>query len=459
MRWTLIRKEIVSHVLSLRFGVTFILFILLVFASIYVTTREYERDMAQFAAGERSAMDHLAEIMKVEDLGRRARRLMRWGGRLDAVPVPPLSSVAQGLRPSMPISLHTNKERSRNIGRGSDTNPLAGMVRIPDMVYIVSVVLSLLAILFAFDSICGEKESGTLRLMLANPVPRDSILLGKWVGGYVVLVLPFLIAAIGGLGYAWQRGALEASGENLQRLAALLAVACLYISVFFTLSLFVSATTHRAATALFLCLLIWVAWILVVPNLAPVVAKIVSPAPSVEKINAEKRAVDKETNLRIRRMALTSGELYYGRESRQKQEAIRKEGNHRKRQWDRFLDEAMSRQTGLAETLGRLSPSVCWTYAATALTDTGPEAFGRFEQGRKRLHEDFEEYANALRQQRNNSGSWPEVSAGDVPRLHVVWPDLGAAVRSALNDVLILAVLNVVFFMGAFVLFLRYDVR
>ena len=40
MLWTIIRKEIVSHILSLRFGVTFILFILLIFASISVTNCE-----------------------------------------------------------------------------------------------------------------------------------------------------------------------------------------------------------------------------------------------------------------------------------------------------------------------------------------------------------------------------------------------------------------------------------
>ncbi len=73
---TLIRKEILSHVLSLRFGVTFILFILLVFASIYVTTNEYQRDLTQHAGAEGAA----------------AVALGRTGGR-EALPLPvPLES-------------------------------------------------------------------------------------------------------------------------------------------------------------------------------------------------------------------------------------------------------------------------------------------------------------------------------------------------------------------------------
>jgi hypothetical protein len=64
-----------------------------------------------------------------------------------------------------------------------------------------------------------------------------------------------------------------------------------------------------------------------------------------------------------------------------------------------------------------------------------------------------------LRTQRRRTGKWPTFTVDDVPHLHVVPPNLSSAVRGALNDMLILAILNVVFFMSAFVFFLRYDVR
>lgn len=456
---TIIRKEIVSHVLTLRFGVTFILFILLVFASIYVTTHEYQRDKTQWSALERAASDHLAEILKEDDDWRRVRRLVDWEGRLDAVPVPPLSSIAQGLRPSMPVAINTTQDYSRNIGHGLERNPLAGLLRVPDMVYVVSVVLSLLAILFAFDSVCGEKESGTLRLIFSNAVPRDQVLLAKWLGGYFVLIVPFLIAALGGLGYAWWRGVLELRAENVQRIGALLLTACFYISVFFTLSLFISTMTHRTTTALSVCLLIWVVWILVIPNLAPVVAKIASPTPSVEAVNAEKRAVDEETRLLIDRLTLTSGELSYGKKIQNEQAKLRQEGRRKKKRWDRFLADATERQTSLAQTLGRLSPSVCWTYGATALMGTGPDSYWQFERAQKRLHEDMGDFSERLRKARQKTTEWPEIVADEVPRLQVVWPKVDNAAKSALDDMLILVILNVVFFMSAFVGFVRYDVR
>ena len=40
-----------------------------------------------------------------------------------------------------------------------------------DLVFIFQVVLSLMALLFAYDAIAGEREAHTLRLIATNPVP------------------------------------------------------------------------------------------------------------------------------------------------------------------------------------------------------------------------------------------------------------------------------------------------
>ena len=168
MLLTLIRKEIVSHILSLRFGVTFVLFLLLVFASMYVAANAYQQDVAEFSACGRSAGQRIAEILREKDGGEQHGRLFHWQGSMDPIPVPPLSSVARGLQPHMPVAVNTMARQSRHVARGPQTNPLADFLQIPDLVYIVSVVLSLLAILFAFDSICGEKENGQAAVHLPH---------------------------------------------------------------------------------------------------------------------------------------------------------------------------------------------------------------------------------------------------------------------------------------------------
>jgi len=453
----MIRKEITSHVLTLRFGVTFILFIVLIFASIYVSVGEYRRAGAEGAAQRRAGENQLADLLGEDDFRRRVNRFYVFG-RLDAVPVAPLSWLAQGLQPGYPIAINTRPGESSDVNRGLTRNPLLGLLRVPDFVYIVSVVLSLLAILFMFDAVCGEKESGTLRLLLSNAVPRHTVLLGKWIGGYVVLIVPFLIATAGGVGYAWASGVFRPTGEELARTLLIVAVACLYIAVFFNVSLFLSTTTRRAPTALLLCLLVWVAFILVIPNLAPVTAKILLPTTSQRKIEEEKRAVDQDIRLLMDQLML-SGQVSYGKEMEQARERLMKERDRRKKKWDDFHDAERRAQLGLAGILGRLSPSASWTYGSASLANTGPTAAEQLHNGRQKTLVAMGKFINDLWRSRRNSpsGEWPAFTADEVPRLQVRAPEFAEAANGALNDALILVILNVAFFMLAFAFFVRYD--
>ena len=60
----------------------------------------------------------------------------------------------------------------------------------------IGYVLSLIAILFTFDSISGERERGTLRLMLANSIPRHTVLLGKFLGALISISAPLTLAVL-----------------------------------------------------------------------------------------------------------------------------------------------------------------------------------------------------------------------------------------------------------------------
>ena len=461
MLWHIIRKEIVSHVLSLRFAVAFILMILLVFLSFFVSVNEYERNTNDYNERSRTHDRDLKQMLDQEDIRNSFRSLFDREGRYDAIPVSPLSWIGQGLQPSYPSSLNTRRRfYTRSYSVDTLRNPLRGFLRIPDFVYIVNVVLSFLGILFMFDSVCGEKESGTLRLVLSNPLPRHTLLLGKWIGGYVVLVTPLLLAAVGGLVYARSAGGAFTAAQT-GRVAALIAVALLYAAVFFNIGLAVSAMTKRPPTALLICLAIWVFGILVVPNMAPVTAKILEPTPPLAAIQAEKRAVDREIRIKSRRLTLTSGELPYGKSIEDARHELELEGARRKEQLDRYYKDSRKKQMNLAETFGRLSPSACWTYAALALAGTGPDAYAKLEEAGVGLAAEFNRASQAIEQdlRSRSSEDMLPIRFEDIPSLQIRPLSAAEALKSALNDVLILLILCVVFFMLAFTCFLRYDVR
>ena len=54
---------------------------------------------------------------------------------------------------------------------GAD-NPFMDMFTSMDIVFIFEVILSLLALVFAYDTLAGEYERGTLRLVLTHPIRR-----------------------------------------------------------------------------------------------------------------------------------------------------------------------------------------------------------------------------------------------------------------------------------------------
>lgn len=459
MLWTLIRREILAHVLSLRFTVTFALFILLLFTGIFVTVNTHQQDMAEYDARVRANRNRLADILAEAESSRAVSRLFWHEGQQHAIPVAPLGWLGQGLIAAQPAAINTVAGGVRSVDRGLTRNPLLGMVRVPDFVYMVKAILSLLAILFMFDAVCGEKETGTLRLVLSNAVPRHTLLLGKWIAGYLVLMIPFLIAVVGGLGYAWVRGVFGPLSADAGRVLAMLAVAALYIAVFFNISLFISAATARSATALLIGLLVWVAGIIVIPNLGPVTARILRPAPSRKSVEVAKRAIGQEIDLRLQRLTLTSGELSYGVSVEQARNELEMERARRQRELDAYARTRQDGQIELAQTLGRLSPAASWTYAAVSLTGTGPDAYMRFLQARDSLENRFSAFATDIRQQARRTGwrEWPTIRPDDLPALRPNLPDTAEAMAGALNDVLILTIMGVVFFMLAFVFFLRSD--
>ena len=65
-----------------------------------------------------------------------------------------------------------------------------------DWAFIIGYVLSLIALIFTFDAISSEREHGTLRLMLANAIPRQTVLIGKFLEALISITIPFMLAVL-----------------------------------------------------------------------------------------------------------------------------------------------------------------------------------------------------------------------------------------------------------------------
>ena len=135
-----------------------------------------------------------------------------------------------------------------------------------DWTFIIGYILSLIALLFTFDAISGEREHGTLRLMLANAIPRHTVLIGKFLGALVSTTIPFLLAMLVNLLMISSASEVHLNTEAWGRLGIIFCIALLYTCMFLALGLLVSARVQRSAVSLVILLLTWVTFVVFMPS-------------------------------------------------------------------------------------------------------------------------------------------------------------------------------------------------
>lgn len=78
----------------------------------------------------------------------------------------------------------------------TEVGPTANSASVLDPFFeLFAVLCPMIGILTAVDAVVGEKEKGTLELVLSKPLPRRSLLLGKFMA-YVVMVVPLLVGEL-----------------------------------------------------------------------------------------------------------------------------------------------------------------------------------------------------------------------------------------------------------------------
>jgi len=465
MLFLIIRKEIVHNVLSFRFVVTYALLFCLILLAMFLMSNDYRARFQEYTAAvskERAQLDKLERVEDPSELFQEFQRATFTGVRQPGN----LSILARGLEGNLPTQVSSaGWIRFLSSEERLDKNVLFEVFQAPDFAYVINIVMSLLSLLFVFDAVCGEKEQGTLKLLLSNSVPRDIVLVGKWIGGYVSVVAPFSVAVLGGFAYIYVTGTLDLADDSLTRFALIFALSLLFISACFTLGLMISALTHRPATALLVSLLVWICWILVVPNIAPVAARLIGPVPARQVIDAEKQAIDRESQLLLE--GIRKRKVYGDQNEAEK---IQLDAERRKNKLEEFYQDRMKSQISLSQNLARLSPSASFLFSATRLAGTGPTLFAHFQKAKERFQKQHEEYRRDVFQELYRSGR-AEFSQGrvqvkdrdwfqldDLPRFRMFAETLSDSFNAALFDILLLAVFNVLFFMLAFVFFLRYDI-
>lgn len=133
-------------------------------------------------------------------------------------------------------------------------NGLAGFGRTTaTLINLVLMIVPLMGLTLGALSLSSEREKGTLIYLLAQPISRVELLLGKFFG------LSLALMAALGVGFGMTalliavNGGLEKGGAYF----AMMGFAILLAMVSLSLGLFISVVVHRSATAVGLALFVW----------------------------------------------------------------------------------------------------------------------------------------------------------------------------------------------------------
>ena len=138
---------------------------------------------------------------------------------------------------------------------------------------ILQIILPLLLLLFAFQSVRSERDADRLRLLLVQGVSYSKLLYGKlwslWIPGmgFVLLTLGIQMGLLGFSGPLVGRALLLAFGYGL------------FYWIVIALALWLSSKTVKSYTALSWLLGIWIVWVIFYPKVTYSVAGILYPLP------------------------------------------------------------------------------------------------------------------------------------------------------------------------------------
>jgi Cu-processing system permease protein len=132
-------------------------------------------------------------------------------------------------------------------------------VTIASLVSLVIYLIPLIALLLGFDAIVGERERGSLELLLSMPISRAELLLGKYLG----LAAALASSTVAGFGLVAvvlaSRLDLGALYHYLGFMASSVLLGCAFLSLAVMLSVFASDRTRASGLAIAL----WFLFVLV----------------------------------------------------------------------------------------------------------------------------------------------------------------------------------------------------
>lgn len=390
--WQILRKEIMLNLMTFKFAVATVVCVVLTAVFVPMLASDYQQRVGAYRDNATRNEADLRTVMVYKNLAPTVFR-----------PPSALSVFSEGLekRIADAVTVELN-EVPQMRGVATEGNPYQSVFPVFDTALIFKVVLSILALLVAYDAVSGERERGTLKQMLSGAMRRNQVLLAKFLAGLLVLVVPVTIVFVVGLVILLSFPLISLSASDWARIALMYVASLIFISVMYNLGLLFSCLTRRSAISLVLGLFAWILFAVVVPNGSVYLAAELRPPEPREKIDAriallqleyeierDENAPSRSSGLGARSDAsdafgrgyhrlLDRGYLEYLQERNRLQFPLAIKYADRFWEAERSYVRSLHEQGRLADRLARISPIAVYDGTMSALAGTDLAGFQNF---------------------------------------------------------------------------------
>ena len=495
MLWEIVRKEFHFNIITARFILGFVICLMLISASTYVVIQDYSRRLNDYNVAVRGHRDEVLNTRVYSELH----------PRVDRKPSQ-MSIFSQGMDKRLVNSFEIYTAAVPAIYDGQKYggyNPFLAMFPSIDLTFIFQMVLSLLALLFAYDAISGEREGGTLKLMMSNSIPRSSILISKYLSALLSMFPPIVVSVIIAVLMMALSDKVSLSGSDFVRILLIVIVSLLYVSLFYLLGLLISTKTRRTATSLMVAVFAWVFLTLIYPNAGGFLAdQMVKAGPSSEQYTQirelwsefkrerdryEKKVVPEHRSSGYTGIMTRSGRnLVYQMTDIRAVTSVKPESavdalkqfhgyveplriRTADRSWQirkLALDETYGRKQRLTMNILRLSPAVIYQNVSTILAGTDLGSFEDFMEQAREYRKSTIQYL--YNQDAFSSEHWfkysddvtvDKLDLSGVPIFNLRGESVMSSFSRGVTDIILLIFLNAVLLILCLTLFIRQEVR
>ena len=242
--------------------------------------------LEKVAAGER--VSPFADPRNPSNLG------SRLAPRVAVLPPAPLGALTVGQSDLLPSYVRvTTESREAVLASTEVESPLRLLTGRFDLAFVVVYLVPLLVLALAYSMVSGEKEQGTLALVLAQPVSLGTLVAVKVAVRAVALLVVIVSLALGSL---LVTGVSLDDGTTRERLLWWVASVAAYLSLWFAIALVgVSLGRGSAATATLLAG-VWLLLVVIVPSALALGVQQLYPVPSRVALVQATRVASDEAN-------------------------------------------------------------------------------------------------------------------------------------------------------------------